>query len=105
VRVCASRPRLTIGRQPFNDLVVDDARVSRVHVRVELRGACFVLCDESSNGTCLFRSGAGTAVLRRDERELGAAGLIGLGGSPRPGEAHTLEYRVEQAPGTAGEGP
>lgn len=43
---------LNIGRQADNDLVLDLARVSRRHARIERRGDAFVLRDlESTNGT------------------------------------------------------
>lgn len=93
--VNAERSRITIGRQPFNDLVVDDTRVSRLHARIEMRGTRFVLCDESSNGTHLMPIGSKSSVLHGEERDLGAMGFIGLGAAPCPGEPHTVEYRIE----------
>jgi uncharacterized RDD family membrane protein YckC len=46
------RPRLTIGRQTANDVVLADEEVSRRHARLEQDGADLVLWDEgSSNGT------------------------------------------------------
>jgi hypothetical protein len=103
VRVTAERPRITVGRQPFNDLVVEDDRVSRLHARIELRGSRFVLCDESSNGTHVMPLAGAPSVLRSEEGDLGTMGFFGLGAPPLPGQPHTVEYEVEyHAPEAAG---
>lgn len=104
-RLTPERPRVTIGRQPFNDLVVDDTRVSRLHARIELRGTRFVLCDVSSNGTYLCPFGGKAVVLHREEGDLGTMGFFGLGGEASPGEPHTVDYCVEPVPGDSSATP
>jgi hypothetical protein len=53
--------RIGIGRGTENDVVLNDAGVSRVHARIERRGAVWVLIDRgSANGTQL--NGAALAV-------------------------------------------
>ena len=44
-------PRLTIGRDTRAHVVVQHARVSRLHGRIEYRKNTFVFVDESTNGT------------------------------------------------------
>ena len=53
--------RISIGRGTDNDVVLNDAGVSRAHARIEKRGAAWVLIDRgSANGTEL--NGAALAV-------------------------------------------
>lgn len=50
------KPRLTIGRAPGNDLVIENAGVSRRHAVVRFEGGRFLLEDlRSANGTFLNR--------------------------------------------------
>jgi pSer/pThr/pTyr-binding forkhead associated (FHA) protein len=43
---------LTIGRDPANDVIIDDIRLSRHHARFQRKGNIFVIKDlESTNGT------------------------------------------------------
>lgn len=52
-----SRPSMLVGRGARSDITIDDARVSRHHARVEIRGGLRVLVDlDSTNGT--FVNGA-----------------------------------------------
>jgi Nif-specific regulatory protein len=46
-------PRITVGRSPDNDIVLDDPRVSRLHAVIEKRGSGYFLDDQSTNGTIL----------------------------------------------------
>lgn len=86
-------PEVRVGRMPYNELVVDGERVSRLHARIQLRQSTFVLVDESSNGTHLFQPGTPDRVLRHQECELGMEGMIGLGEPPVPGAGTTLIFR------------
>ena len=46
------KPKVTLGRSPANDIVVDDPGVSRVHCVFEIRGPVAALVDlDSANGT------------------------------------------------------
>lgn len=50
------KPRLTIGRAPGNDLVIENAGVSRRHAAIRFEGGRFLLEDlRSANGTFLNR--------------------------------------------------
>ena len=52
----AERPKLTIGRDPSNDLVLPDPKVSRRHVQVQVEGMRYLVTDlKTTNGTLLAR--------------------------------------------------
>jgi len=51
--VTLKRPRTTLGRALSNDVVLDDARVSRFHAVIDAAGPFFILIDLwSRNGLC-----------------------------------------------------
>ena len=76
--VSEAQPTLTIGRLDHNDLVVDDSRVSRFHARIEYRKDKFFIIDQSTNGTYVTNECGTTALLQREEMQLGDNGLIDL---------------------------
>jgi len=82
--VGAERPKLTVGRGPDNDVVIDREVVSRCHAEIELSGDKFVLRDLSTNGTYVC-AGDGT-ILRacRDQVTLAGAGEIRAGEETAP---------------------
>src|SRR5689334_8461368 len=61
---------VAIGRGAENDVVLNDAAVSRAHARIERRGAAWVLLDRASaNGTHLNGAAlAASAALRDGDR-------------------------------------
>jgi len=105
------KPRVSLGRSPANDVVVDDPDVSRVHCVVEIRGAAGVLVDlNSSNGTYVdekkvqtfqlehlseFRIGKTTLDVHRERQA-----RVGLGGRPRL--SCRLPARINLTPRLAG---
>ena len=79
IKVSKDRPSATLGRQPHNDVVVNDNRVSRSHARIEYRRGKFILTDQSTNGTYVVMQGKKSIQLKRDEAQLHGHGIIGLG--------------------------
>jgi adenylate cyclase len=73
--------QMTIGRGEDNDIVVPVRQASRLHGRIELRQAVFVLVDVSTNGTFVRMDGGDELVLRREALPLHGAGVISLGHS------------------------
>jgi HD-GYP domain-containing protein (c-di-GMP phosphodiesterase class II) len=62
---------VTIGRDPGNDLVLDDDEVSRFHVRIKKRGRIFVIEDlESRNGTYVNGDKILNAILQSGDKVL-----------------------------------
>jgi len=90
-----NRPAATMGRQNFNDVVVNDDRVSRSHARIEHRRGKFYLMDTSTNGTYLQVQGKKGIYLRRDEAQLLGSGIIGLGREVRSDSHYAVHYSVK----------
>jgi len=70
---------LMLGRENTCDLVVREKTASRLHARIERRGAQYVLVDESTNGTYVAIEGDREMLLRRDSVMLRGRGKIALG--------------------------
>jgi adenylate cyclase len=91
LQVDENRPSASLGRQPHNDMVVENNRVSRSHARVEYRRGKFVLIDQSTNGTFIAAPGKRAVQIKRDEFPLIGSGVIGLGrkmGADTPDAIH-----------------
>lgn len=84
----AGRTRLTMGRDPQCDLVINDPHASRQHGRIELRHNLFVLSDHSTNGTHVTPVAAASVHLQHGEFVLLGRGQLsfGLPAAVRPGE-------------------
>jgi pSer/pThr/pTyr-binding forkhead associated (FHA) protein len=77
-RVTVGSPSLTLGRATDNGIVVDDARVSRHHARLQARQGRLVLTDlESTNGTRVNGVRVAEVALGEGDRiELGDTTLV-----------------------------
>jgi hypothetical protein len=89
------RPSVTLGRQPHNDIVVNDNRVSRSHARIEYRRGKFVLIDQSTNGTFVLIQGKKSIQVKRDETPLIGSGIIGLGREVTPDSAMAVHFSIK----------
>ena len=85
-----TRPKLTIGRDPDNDISIDETVVSRHHCEVVLRGDKFLLVDRSTNGTWVLTEGGDTFRVTREELTLAGSGRI----LPGRQNLEPLRYRV-----------
>ena len=101
--------RLTIGREPDNDVALDEPGVSRYHAVVERRGvACTVRDLNSSNGTWVGTARIGRTVLNDGESfRIGSATFVlKLGGVAPPqrvlGDHDGARRPVVVVPGLAG---
>ncbi len=90
----ASRSSLALGRDKSAELVIEDAKASRAHCKVERRMHKFVLADHSANGTFVTVEGDPEVVLRRDEFTLRGHGWIAFG-QPRSATAELVEFFCE----------
>ncbi len=79
IQVNVSRPAIIIGRSSQCDLVVNHARASRLHARVEYRDGNFVLVDQSGNGTFVRFSDGDKVKVHQNTLPIRGAGDIGLG--------------------------
>lgn len=83
-----------LGRSPQAQFMVDDARASRLHARLEWRGSCIHLTDLSYNGTYVRFSDGELVTLRRSSCILHGHGQIGLGRLPEAGRDGTVEFEL-----------
>lgn len=95
VSVGPERPRVSMGRDESNELVIDAPNASRVHARVEWRLDKFVLVDLSTNGTYVLTGEGQEASLRREEFILNGDGTISLGMSNRSNQGDRIEFASE----------
>ena len=92
IRVSNEQPVVTMGRDMSNALVISDPKVSRLHARIELRRAKFILVDQSTNGTFVLPKEGRMIHLRRDEMALENEGVINLGREADPGSPFAIRY-------------
>ncbi len=83
-----------IGRSSQSVVLIEDARVSRLHARLDWHGSSFHLTDLSSNGTTLRLEGHAALNLRRTACSLHGRGEIGLSGPPGAPGVSTLGFEV-----------
>ncbi|GAB4216569.1 MAG: hypothetical protein Fur007_16830 [Rhodoferax sp.] len=84
-----------IGRSRQAEFNVNDARVSRMHARLEWRNGSVVLVDVSSYGCWVRFAGAGSDVLlRREECVLHGQGELALGSAFSDPSAPVVVFRV-----------
>lgn len=96
-RLNAFKPRLTLGREADNDLMVADDFVSRRHAVVEVDTMRFKLIDRSANGTYVAFDGTpGEVRVLRGETVLHGSGRISLGRSLADPQARPIEFRRDQ---------
>lgn len=95
------RPTMSIGRDPDNDIALDDPKASRQHARLEFDGHQYVVVDlNSTNGTYL----GGTRLIPGVPRAWEASDTLRIGDSYlrllRPGEspAATLAATTAASP-------
>jgi class 3 adenylate cyclase len=89
-----TRPSITIGRLPANDLVLKFAGVSRMHARIEHRRGKFVLVDASSNGTYVHMAEKDAVYLKHDELQLYGEGIICPGRSATANSPGAIHYAI-----------
>ncbi|KXB32714.1 hypothetical protein AT959_00495 [Dechloromonas denitrificans] len=70
---------LTVGRQPDSDIVLRDARCSRLHGRIERRFDHFFFVDRSANGTYLVLDEQIEIFVHNKEQALFGRGCLYLG--------------------------
>jgi class 3 adenylate cyclase len=90
-----ARPRVALGRDDANDLVIRDPRASRSHGCIEQRRDRFVLVDMSTNGTYVTFQGEPELALKREETMLRGCGRIVFGHAWSPGVTEVVEFAVD----------
>jgi len=92
-----SRPQIAVGRADENDVIIRGNLISRIHLRIELTRARFLLIDQSTNGSYVTSANGEEAFVRRDSIQLKGTGLIGLGKVPEPDSPQTIRFVCEEA--------
>ena len=88
----ADRNRLTIGRDPDNDVVVGDTAVSHHHAEIVRRKGLFYLVDRSTNGTIMQSGREAERHIQHSEHPLEGQGRLLLGHIYAP----PITFRVTQ---------
>ncbi|MBL8304753.1 MAG: FHA domain-containing protein [Ideonella sp.] len=84
-----------LGRSPQATHCIDDARVSRLHARIDWHGGTFQYADLSYNGSFVrFDNDPEIVTLRRGQCTLHGSGVIGLGSPPTDPFAPSLRFEV-----------
>ena len=97
VRLNAFKPRLSVGRDAGNDIVVADDYASRHHAVIEVDTMRFKLIDRSANGTYVALDGTpGEARVLRGETVLHGSGHISLGRPLADPQAQPIAFRRDQ---------
>lgn len=97
LRLNAFNPRLSLGRDAGNDIVVADDYASRSHAVVEVDTMRFKLIDRSANGTYVALDGTpGEARVLRGETVLHGSGRISLGRPLSDPKAQPIAFRRDQ---------
>ena len=86
------RNRLTMGRDPDNDLVVGDPAVSHHHAEIVRRKGLFYLADRSTNGTIMQTGREAERHIQHTEYPLEGQGRLLLGHIDAP----PITFRVTQ---------
>ena len=87
---------IAIGRAEENDVVIKGRLSSRLHARIVIGRANFVLIDQSTNGTFVQTGDGEQFFLRQDIQQLRGQGMIGLGCLPERGSPHTIHFSCEE---------
>jgi class 3 adenylate cyclase len=93
------RPKLSLGRDLSNDVVVGDPKASRMHARIEMRRDKFVLVDQSTNGTYVTIEGDRETALRMEEMILRGRGTISFGHPAAKARGVTASFDCQTALG------
>lgn len=89
-----THPRLLLGRDATNDLVIGDPRASRIHATIAHRAGGFVLIDHSSNGCWIEGHDTVARCVKGNEAGLPGRGRLGLGAPTTDGASNRVDFEV-----------
>ena len=93
IEISEMSPSFGLGREPSNQLVIDNEWVSRNHAAIEYTRGHFVLSDRSTNGTFVKLGEDDELRLHRDSLQLRKSGAISLGQSGEKDPANVLFFQ------------
>jgi adenylate cyclase len=100
----APQEAVSVGRDPHNDVVIDDHRASRRHATIERRHPNWVVVDHSTNGTFVMFARGDHLLLRHAELILHGTGRLAFGHSAvhADADAHLVQFALSSTIGIAG---
>jgi len=98
-----TKERTTLGRRPYNDIVIDNLAVSGEHAVIQMAGSDVVIEDlNSTNGTYVNGKAVKKQVLTSgDFIEVGKYKIKFIGDSAANNFDKTMVYRAQSAPSRA----
>jgi class 3 adenylate cyclase len=96
IKVSKCNRNVSLGREPFCDMVVQNAFASRLHTHIELRLGKFYIADQSINGTYIRFSDGNVVHITRQEILLTGNGSISLGQSFAENPEEVIEFTLTQ---------
>ena len=100
IMVSKSHRSVSLGREAYCDIVVQNAFASRLHTHIELRLGKFFISDQSSNGTYIRFSNGDVVHITRQETLLAGNGTISLGQPFSDNPEEIIEFSVSQHTGS-----
>ncbi|MBX2880415.1 MAG: adenylate/guanylate cyclase domain-containing protein [Granulosicoccus sp.] len=94
LQVDEQNPRVSIGREIDNDIVIDHGSTSRHHATIELQRGRYAISDASTNGTYIVRGGQDAVFVRRESIALQQQGIIGVGWHPSDGDTEKISFQL-----------
>jgi adenylate cyclase len=93
------KPVVSVGREEFNDVVIQYSWISRIHAYIENRNGVFMLKDKSTNGTFIYPQNADSIYVNKADQPLAGKGII-IFGRERENEmdtamTDTIEYDIK----------
>ena len=84
ITIDKNRKLITVGRRPYNDIILQSRRASRSHATIFFRKDEFILIDQSKNGTFVELEGKEMAHVRQGKLVLSGRGNISPAKKPNP---------------------
>ncbi len=73
------KPIVSVGREDFNDIIIQYSWISRTHAYIENRNGVYMIKDKSTNGTFIYPQNADPIYVNKGEHLLSGKGVIIFG--------------------------
>jgi class 3 adenylate cyclase len=77
--VDVQKPVVSVGREDFNDIIIQYSWISRTHAYIENRNGVYMIKDKSTNGTFIYPQNADPIYVNKGEHLLSGKGVIIFG--------------------------
>lgn len=99
IRVDATRPRVTLGRDTACTIQLEGSAVSRLHARVMWNRGKVTVEDVSTNATCVEPELGDARVIHHERASLTGGGTLRCGCLGAEVDAAIIQFTCEDAPG------